>query len=283
MFYVSQADSKKILDWDEQFQFWDILNEKHLLPKDIGLTPRQIELLTKFDYFDNSTRAEGGWRRFSLIEASAIHCIHNAKLYGLDREDIEKLSRTMLGKPASPQIYTIDRKVMTEELKRGSGKSAILASILGLPMNLVWSHADPCLSPLFCSEERFQEDFRTKFDSYFKIRIDTVIDTFLQALAESRGDRYFSLVKMLAFYCEKYPWLPDEEKRILKILAENLDPMIVTFGASGESITLIPQGDREMARNAELRIISRLAKRESQQVNIKILRRGPKETSPQRE
>lgn len=286
MLYVTEANAKQILAWNELFQFSDILNEKRFIPKEIGLTPRQIELLTKFEYFDNSTREEGGWRRFSLIEASAIHFIHHAKLYGLDKQDVAKLSRTMLGdlaENASDQIYTIDRKVMNENLKRGSGKSAILASILGVQMNLVWSHADPCLSPLYCSEEQFHEDVRTKFDSFFKIRIDTIIDSFLQQLADKRGERYFSLIKLLTNYCEKYSWMSDEEKKILNMLATTHDTMVITFGASGESITLDPNGDRETARYAELAILARLAERKSQSIKIATLRTKQKETSPQRE
>ncbi len=286
MFYVSEDNAKQILEWNDLFHFSDILNDKCLTAKDIGLTPRQIELLSKFDYFDNSTREDGGWRRFNIIEASAIHVIHQSKLYGLDKHDIDQLSRTMLGDladNAKSRIYPLDRKEMTEDLKRGSGKSAILASILGIPMNLVWSHADPCLSPLFCSEELFHEDFRTKFDSYFKLRIDVVIDSFLRQLAEKRGERYFSLINMLAAYCDRYPWMHDEEKRLLKTIAETQEIMMLTFGVDGLSIELNPFGDSEAARSAELAILSRIAERRTQQIKIQILRHKPKIASPQRE
>lgn len=284
MFYVSPTDSKRILEWNDLFRFSDIFNEKTLLPRDMDLSPRQIGLLTKYDYYNQGGREQFGWHRFSLIEAAAIKIIHCAKSYGLDRQDVAKLSLTLLGGPASDEnwIYAVQQSQRIDGLKQGSGRSAILASILGIPMNLVWSHDDPCLSPIFCSEQQFQEDIRTKLDSYFKIRIDPIIDHLLLGLAEKKGCRYFSLIKLQAINCENYREMWDEEKRLLKLISDTLDPMVVTFGDS-EPITFNPNGDRADARKAELAILARLAKRESKQINIKIFRNKDHELHPQRE
>lgn len=276
MFYVSQQDSKRILDWNDMFQFSKIFDEKRLLPRDLNLTKRQVGLLTKYSYFDEADRASKGWRRFSLYEAVAIRIIREAQMYGLDKDDIQKLSATLLDDPSrkietTSRVYPLDLKEMAEDLKKGSGKSAILASILGLQMSLIWSHFDPCVSPIFCSEEEFQGDFRTLFTSFLKIDLSHIVEETLQRLAEKEGDQFFSLLKLVARYSENDPILHEGIKGSLKELGNVDVKTLVTFFYTDHSIPIIfdPKGEKSEVRHAELEILKHFTSKKCKKITLK--------------
>ncbi len=277
MFYVSPQDSELILRWNDLFQFLKIFDEKIFLPRDTGLTPRQIELLSRYAFFDNTKRKSNGWRRFSLVEAIAIRIIHEAQKYGLDKHDLEKLSDTLLddsyaqAEAEKNYIYPLDRKEMINDLRQGYGRSAIVASLLGIPMSLLWSHSQPCESPIYCSEETFTGDFRTKFDSFIKLKLDNIIEDFLLKLAEKENRNFFSLTKLQASYCEKSPWLADKEKEIIKALGKINSKTLLTFKFPNEiiEIYLDPEGGAREARKQELAILRILVGRKYKILNIK--------------
>ena len=258
------------------FQFSKIFDEKKLLPRDLNLTKRQVGLLTKYSYFDEANRVSNGWRRFSLYEAVAIRIIREAQMYGLDKDDIERLSTTLLGDPSRSietvqRIHPLDLEEMAEDLKKGSGKSAILANILGVQMSLVWSHFDPCISPIFCSEEEFQGDIRTLFTSFLKIDFGHIVDETLQRLAEKDGGRFFSLLKLLEGYSKDDPTLHEGIKNSLVEIANADQKMIITFFYADHSVPILfdPKGDRSEARRAELEILSHFTTKKCKRVTLK--------------
>lgn len=278
MFYASQQDAKRILDWNDMFQFSKIFEEKRLLPRDLNLTKRQVGLLTKYSYFEEADRASSGWRRFSFYEAVAIRIIREAQMYGLDKGDIQKLSTTLFGDASkgvetSHRVYPIDLKEMAQDLKKGSGKSAILASILGVQMSLVWSHFDPCLSPLYCSEEKFQNDFRTTFTSFLKIDLGHIVEESLQRLAEKDGDHFFSLLKLVVSYSKDDPTFHDGIKGSLRELNNANGKILATFFYTDHSVPILfdPKGDRSEARHAELEILKHFTSKKCHKITLKKL------------